>query len=607
MEFQNKPSFRLVCVVILINVLQCNTLSCHSYKNYHNINSRCQDHDLPYSDHISCTNLGISSSNLSSFNFTYEIINSKDGIIKVFFNWPLNDYFLSNDYLISLDFNYPVNRIECNPNAMDIHSCKKMSTDICGPKNCANCTWRIEVQFTHIFTGCYQLRIDQISYQSNLNYIVTDFTKSAVMTENVTFDFKYADNYELSLKMVYPFIPSSSVVTLLTNSDPPAHPHSCNLNGEAVYECVICLDGEEVQCLPTTQTSVAEMNKTFPVCQYRGQNGFECKFFDLKPMNYCVNVEFEDDRCDPFSIWYIYKNGCNWMMNHEAEASPIIGPSTAGPVSSHTYTGKFVIISCGLIIMLVVIAIVFIFYKLKSNTSQITKVNSNPNEENLLTSSPDDQMPQVVLVYARDCPEFMDVMVQFRKVLMGSGFQVHDCWDIKQQNKIQESKPQWVQQFLIDEDVCFIFVRTIISDMMEESYFNKNLPKLNYKEPRNFDELYINILDSLLNRVSVDEAYTRIYVCSLDLKDATKSESILNPKRVYILPTNLDLLVTSITKKNESGKSFITNITTLSNTPDVEKLKLFINNFKRINPDYINDLLDVKSIQPKNSEVIRIF
>ncbi|XP_063217655.1 uncharacterized protein LOC134528194 isoform X2 [Bacillus rossius redtenbacheri] len=143
---------------------------------------------------------------------------------------------------------------------------------------------------------------------------------------------------------------------------------------------------------------------------------------------------------------------------------------------------------------------------------------------------------KVLLLYARDCPQFNDLMATFRELLKKNNFEVYDCQDPQLGRRLHRGPTTWLRDRLDDCSVRLLVVSTRCARLRQSALLGGG--QALYRRPHHLDPLFLYGLRGVQD-VHTD-VYTRIF--SIALEGFTEKEDMLSlfcGSRIYSLPTHL--------------------------------------------------------------------
>lgn len=529
-------------------------------------------------------------SNRPELKLTNQVINSTLGIMEVMFTpFTLCNY-SSYDIILSVNESIPEDKCQSITDSnVAKHSSRTVLVEVCEPDGmCISkepCDENVTVVFNHVFTGCYLFQIipkdgsNTRRRWSLPKYIVTDYIKLRVTEGKLNFSVQYKNSESMEVSVAFPFLSRASLLTLIEGIDPSLGLDACHESGHIHSSCKMCTDESDIKCDDKDL-------KDNVSCKYLS-GVLSCDFHNVPPGNYCARVDFLDDRCETSTTWTNAINPCIWSLDIEAaDRSNLILSSPVRPEPSNymtTFTVGLILVVFS-IFLLTFLAFV-VYWKLFAQYH----VFIPPNKKELKPLHIKER-PIVLLLYARDCDVFMNVMAEFRSVLKSSlKCQVFDCWDPVQYERVAQSPTDWVLSLIADRSVRIILVATSCSRLLEMSLLTDK--KVQYRLPDAFDKLFIFALRHLVETTILD-SYNRIFVVRLDKNAQNNNSSLtyLNPLTVYSLPTHLDKLMLGLHRVN--AMEYAVSILDL---PDVKHFSLCVesfHNFVHENPYYLDFFLE---------------
>ncbi|GBP48826.1 hypothetical protein EVAR_8434_1 [Eumeta japonica] len=318
-----------------------------------------------------------------------------------------------------------------------------------------------------------------------------------------------------------------------------------------------------------------------------------CRIKNLASGNYTIILQ----HTAPWTLGKMFQeNNKNQVAQHfcmifthslplPAEA-PLLGES-----STNTYIVLWVCL-CGLAVILLIVGI--ICARRPTRAAVLNKWRErykNLHMEDSLKKSRE-ACRAVVLLYARDCPPFMDAMRHLRACLRDCcSDKVFDLYDPMTQAEIAPSPTEWIHGLLQKEDVRIVFVETPVAAEIYsatlldgEEGLSLRTPLLGsrvlYRAPNPADAQLQYAVRLVKHNAHTQLAYLKYYVASVNVT----AEVLPNvaPFRRYLLPGGARLLLEHV-----GGAP-------LSPHAPVEPLEEALHRYARHvadHPDYVRDLL----------------
>jgi len=465
------------------------------------------------------------------------------------------------------------------------HSKREVNIRNCLKPHCrSQCEKSGTVEFRHVFTACYQLYVTpkrhlQVYQQLDSTTIVVNtlYTKTPINTMHSPIFHLDWNSASLSMQAQYPLTPSSSHITLSYGIDTSMGHHACRNTGVALATCITCLGSPDIQCKSGSSETVA------PTCSYQGDSVVKCKFSGLKPGNYCVRIQFDDDRCAADSVWSEYNNysTCTWevfqqFLSAEQRAVEVIGdPHTPNVSPIMLIFLAFVIIAC--------VVTVFVVYQ----HLMLGAPHFLPVRHKTLQVS---EQPVVLLLYVRDCPPFMQAVAHLRSLMRRVyNCQVVDCWEDSQFGAVSQNKGRWLLSHLSSPRVRCVLVTSPASVVQEAALVHGTAVR--YRHPKTLDSVPQHAL-ATLHETGGHDLYNRLFVVRLDTgTEGTfpKIRTYLNPLTTFVLPVHLNKLVATLYNLDSTVCTIATDgqadIALLSDV--IAEYRLYL----KENPRYLDSLM----------------
>ncbi|XP_054261290.1 uncharacterized protein LOC128985619 isoform X2 [Macrosteles quadrilineatus] len=478
----------------------------------------------------------------------------------------------------------------CPSNTEDFykHSKREVSIRNCMDTSCHDqCTQRGVVEFRHMFTACYQLFVTPKrhlkAYQdlvSSAVAVTMQYVKTPINTMHSPIFHLEWNSASVTMQANYPFVPSSSHISISYGIDTSIGHNACRNTGISLASCVTCLGSPDIKCKTGKGETVA------PTCSYQGDSVVRCRFSSLKPGNYCVRIQFDDDRCAADSVWSEYNNysTCTWevfqqFLSPEQQAVEVIEDTKISP----TINPIMLIFIAFAIIACVVVALV-VYQHLMPGAPHFLPVQ----HKNLQVS----ERPVVLLLYVRDCTPFMQAVEHLRTLMRRVyNCQVIDCWEDSQFGAVAQNPARWLMSHLSSSRVRCVLVTSPASVVQEAALVHGQ--SVRYRQPKALDALAAHAL-ATLHETSGHDSYNRLFVVRLDPVNHGEGtfpqvRTYLNPLTTYVLPTHLNRLMATLYNLDSSVCTIATD-----GTSDEAMLSEIIDEYReylRENPRYLDSLL----------------
>lgn len=534
-------------------------------------------------------------------------IDAENGTLRVYYKLDLAKNY--SELLIRLQVSEELNAANCKSadpvfltTPFKIHSSKKISLRW-EPENSTSletpCCKTLELNFKYIFTGCYFVQVFPYK-DSNIQKPIEDCPKM-YETEYVK------EHLMLMTPKLSPQYFSDSVQIAMY------------IRGEPAY-LLVTLHSEKIRNLPFHGKKTCDRFSTEYACCYNhmyktSTGGFECQskmkspetncsvvnskegkkevkciFSQIKPGNYCISIRFDDERCEPGTIWETNINGCLWRLRYEAKkSSPValIEEDRVGAVMipAGDFSGYiFAVLSVSIVVLMLLILVMYKKYSSASLVRPTDRITTLREHLGLVKL----EQPSVLLLYPRDSNTFMNAMAQFRKVLRRANCKVYDCWDPAMESEVIKSPHAWIQLHALDKTTRVIIVASQCSLLLERSVLGNS--KVEYLYPSPFDDLFMYGI-RCLNETTFTDCYEKMFVVRLRGPDDTSevaSLTYINPLTVFSLPLHLEKLILGLLSVDGSHYSIATDF------PEVRAFAKAVQEnswFVKHNPNYLSSLV----------------
>lgn len=450
------------------------------------------------------------------------------------------------------------------------HSKRILNNRYCG--NCTgspsrDCLRTYSVAFKYVYPGWYRVKVtpkvEDGSRQSqrSRNLVIddafTDYVKKRLVDLGVNVSLQYRDSPNRELDVSFLFGPDleflkldgSEVVTkLVAHVDPSKGDHACYATG--IEQACCAFQGGDGNST-TVKCEVVEKTSR-PVC-HASSGLIDCTFYNVTQGNYCVIVRFEDDRCTKGTVWSDqFHDPCRWDIRKEfnvgdLESDTVIDSSSTGIL----YT------AIALVVLLGIVAAACVLRKrslsrqrpstdatLRPTTQHYNFNNGHANRFNFgqLLTLTDRPRPEVLLVYSRESPPFMELVACLRRVLDKiCKCQVYDYFDPELWNDVSEDPRGWVHALVVERQAKVVIVASEVAAIRHRSLMSE-VPERAYKTPHPFDHLFLYAM-KLLRDGKDEDSYKNHFVVTFD--GYTENSHLLeyfNPYTRFVLPKHLNKL-----------------------------------------------------------------
>ncbi|XP_071445358.1 uncharacterized protein [Hetaerina americana] len=312
-------------------------------------------------------------------------------------------------------------------------------------------------------------------------------------------------------------------------------------------------------------------------CQHNGIQYASLICEKVPTGNYSITVIANADRCLADSIW-TESGHCIWTYDTfgiETDDIPVVSVGSGAP------TWKIVII---VIIIIGVHAIIIgILLIIRRQKQPQTSVNME-----YLSVKPRDNDVNLLLLYPRDCFDFMKTMSTFRRLMERlDNIQVHDCHTTE--NDLSDPL-DWLRKVMNYPKLRIIVVMSHCAFIQQEAIQSGGIENCNeiYKNPTFIDCIFPYALKQIMNDFS-SNAYHKIHM--IGFKGFSLDDHILalpSCLRRYLIPEHLQMLLSELNLENASD-------VLLKETAEYMSLLINIKNLRKYtieNPNYLNDILN---------------
>ncbi|XP_069686458.1 uncharacterized protein [Periplaneta americana] len=315
--------------------------------------------------------------------------------------------------------------------------------------------------------------------------------------------------------------------------------------------------------------------------------------------NYCILVEFMDDRCERNTVW---NNDSYCLYNSRiVEVLTTVQPYPLKEELPMNVAPLFTILVTSFSVLLVMCVCVLLYVWRRRQPRPEPDTNCD------IMRQPPSNRPQILLLYARDCEPFMDLMVTFRELLKEeTKCEVKDCFDPELTEDIARGQVEWLTRQIINPEMKIVLVETECAVFHQQALLKHK--KTSYTKPKWGDNLFDYGLKVLRDDLQ-KSTYQKVFVVRINGYTEEKGGMLhLTPYTRYVIPQSLEKLLSSLYqfKHCESRitpcspkyltRSSVDYVLILDETNDshLQKLHQEIKNFenyKKQNQDYLKKLV----------------
>ncbi|XP_069686455.1 uncharacterized protein [Periplaneta americana] len=323
----------------------------------------------------------------------------------------------------------------------------------------------------------------------------------------------------------------------------------------------------------TTGHLVCDMNDKISnssvSCRERYPNT-ECEIHDLPNGNYCCYVVVDSHYC------YCPGGRCSWKTNPFA-----VTLTESPPIQLHG-TSKILIIILGVLLSLLGVCFAILLKILWNRRTVPTPDINRPTHALIKRSS-----VGIFLLYSRDCPLFMELMVTFRKVLQEmTKCKVYDCFDPDLKEEMERNKLEWVRRHVAMANMKVVVVESACAMLHQQSV--QQYSKIIYTDPTCWDELFLYGLKAVTDDLRIN-TYNNVFVIRIDgFTEANDVVTNLTPRTRYLVPQLLGKLLMDLSQQR--NLSFVPCL----EGENFQKFQQDLNNlveYKKQNPFYLNKII----------------
>ncbi|XP_071440451.1 uncharacterized protein [Hetaerina americana] len=297
---------------------------------------------------------------------------------------------------------------------------------------------------------------------------------------------------------------------------------SCDRDGVDQSCCLVDSNGSI--CKPSPK--VIE-----PTCNFAKDSLFEkiqCNFYNISPGNYCVRIKLTDDRCVPGTIWTANNTGCRWSHSFVTEYHPPNMQVISMPIDS-TLTVFLILLGvavAGLLILL-------LFWRRVPTSTTWSQAESS--EE---VGRPMIEGFKVLLLYPRDCQDFMNTMESFRKLLETYNIEVYDC---HANDEVLNGPLYWLQKVMAYPKLCTLVVSSHCAYLQQQAILMgcDVTSDSVYKDPIFIDSIFMYGLKIIMEDVSVNSYLKNFVIGFSGFSSDEKMLTLPTRFRRYCIPEHL--------------------------------------------------------------------
>ncbi|XP_071440431.1 uncharacterized protein [Hetaerina americana] len=200
----------------------------------------------------------------------------------------------------------------------------------------------------------------------------------------------------------------------------------------------------------------------------------------------------------------------------------------------------------------------------------------------------------ILLLYPRDCPQFMELMKSLKTLLEASyQMQVYDCYDAHCP-EVLDGPEEWFQTLIKTTRLRTIIVMTQCAYIQQEAFLAH--AKCQYDQPDFLDHFFMYGLSQINRDVSKD-VYHKIFAVQIsDFSDEVELKFLPTAFTRYKLPDHFEKLLTAMNVISPVTATIeMDNLTRSDAYRGFTKSLEELNAFKRKNENYLDQMLKVYS------------
>ncbi|XP_021923274.1 uncharacterized protein LOC110831511 isoform X2 [Zootermopsis nevadensis] len=545
-------------------------------------------------------------------NISWTVVNSKSGTVAVEFS--LMSISCGYEfYMLSMYVDEKLrNAKECGDvKAPTLHSNRSVkildsepgnTTEVQRTRKVSSCGRTATVKFNYVFSGCYLLEIeavkdmiDGVIVASLPFFIVTEYKKDLLTQKIPTITNQYTTalrELECSVSNI-----TRINVTRMEIEIRKCDFHSCNCGHGVMqhwWEIALSTSGQFMCKLKDSVTDIS-------LCHIDSDE-IRCTIQNVTTGFYCVIVEIVDDRCMKNTVWNDYSY-CRYNSK-VFEVNSTLPHSIAIPTPLLPQLSVDVVLVSVFVVLVLIGVIVTLFIWRRRR-----RPSSEPDHNQYLKNQAVPPRPKILLLYPRDCEPFMNMMAAFREMLKQvTKCEVYDCFDPLIEENLFQNKTDWVTAHTTSPEVKVVVIESKCAVLHQMALFQHM--KIIYKEPTCLDDLFSYGLRVLREDLQKN-TYGRVFVVRIHgFTEESDNLCHITPFARYVMPQNMEKLLSSLYQLKTRHKSHITTCTArhltqssleyvliLNEENDISKQKLqedirTLQIFKHQNRDYLDKLLE---------------
>ncbi|XP_021939670.1 uncharacterized protein LOC110839601 isoform X2 [Zootermopsis nevadensis] len=443
-----------------------------------------------------------------------------------------------------------------------------------------NCEKTLNITFNLIYRGCYRLQIEK-EYNGEVQmfcsspvFLDTKFTKENIFKRN---DLIIISAYNSKLNRMEHTVSgiSGMHVSLMELTAGACQPEescdACTTNGILnVWLMGHNLAGE-FKCMKGNTSSN---------CSLIGGNEIKCVTENVDNRPQCMWVKLYSHPCRGNGVWHNtainnHNHWCQWN-SPPGNVNPVI-EMPALVESDHCEVIIFASVIASILVVCLFIMVVILRKKL---LKCLHYAPVQHQQQQLQQFEP--VLPQVLLLYPRDCEPFMKLMVTLRNMLREvMKCKVYDCFDHTLAEEIATGAAEWLNRHLECDNMKIVVIESECAVLHQKALFQGI--RVFYQNPAWLDDIFIHGLKELANDKRSNQ-YNRFFVvCVHGFTDENNGLSIITSNTRYVIPQHIKELMTSLYRQPDL--EYTEHLHAI--LKDIQALA----EYKVNNMDYMNQLL----------------
>ncbi|XP_023702649.1 uncharacterized protein LOC111861918 isoform X2 [Cryptotermes secundus] len=280
--------------------------------------------------------------------------------------------------------------------------------------------------------------------------------------------------------------------------------------------------------------------KNVPDCSLIEGNELRCITENVSNQSQCLWVHLHCHPCEGLGVWknsviHNLNPGCQW--NSPTRDTCVVNYIPVLAEGDQCVTVILVSVFSSLVVLCFCI---LLFIMRKKIRKWLHYAPLTPTSYPLVPI-----LSEVLLLYPRDCEQFMNLMVTLRNTLQEvMKCKVYDCYDPSIEEEIATGAVEWLNRHLRHDGIKIVVVETECAVLHQKASFQGK--RVFYQHPTWLDDIFSYGLKELANDTSGNQ-YNRVFVvCVRGFSDVNEELNLITPNTRYVIPQHMEELMTNL-------------------------------------------------------------